>query len=67
MQPEEVSYAYEELSKIGGCFWKCAWSLQTRKCKLTQNLKNSNYVQKKFNTGHNPVDFVFSWWIRIYS
>jgi fructose-bisphosphate aldolase class II len=28
--------------------------------KLTQNLKNSqDYVQNKFNTGHNPVDFFF--------
>jgi fructose-bisphosphate aldolase class II len=27
---------------------------------LTQNLKNSqDFVQKKFNTGNNPVDFVF--------
>jgi fructose-bisphosphate aldolase class II len=35
--------------------------------KLTKILKNCrDYVQNKFNTGHNPVDFVFSWWIRIY-
>jgi fructose-bisphosphate aldolase class II len=42
-QPEEVSYAYEELSKISPkflhCFWKCSWSLQTRKRKI--NKKNS--------------------------
>jgi fructose-bisphosphate aldolase class II len=49
-QPEEVSYAYEELSKIGPKFTlplllKCAWSLQTRKCKLTPKIlkKFKNY------------------------
>ena len=37
-QPEEVAYAYEKLLKVsdqfysGSCLWKCAWSLQTRKC-----------------------------------
>jgi fructose-bisphosphate aldolase class II len=36
--------------------------------KLTPKiLKNSqDYVQNKFNTGHNPVDFVFQW-LRIYA
>ena len=37
-QPEEVAYAYEELSKgkstIYSCssLWKCSWSLQTWEC-----------------------------------
>jgi fructose-bisphosphate aldolase class II len=51
-QPEEVAYAYEELSKITrfyNCsrFWKCTWSLQTRKCKIDSKiLKNSqDFVQ----------------------
>ncbi|SRX54152.1 class II fructose-bisphosphate aldolase [Aequorivita sp. CIP111184] len=66
-QPEEVAYAYEELSKISDQFTIAAafgnvhGVYKPGNVKLTPViLKNSQeYVQKKFNTGHNPIDFVF--------
>lgn len=66
-QPEEVAYAYEELSKISDRFTIAAafgnvhGVYKPGNVKLTPKiLKNSQeYVQKKFNTGSNPVDFVF--------
>lgn len=66
-QPEEVAYAYEELFKISPRFTIAAsfgnvhGVYKPGNVKLTPIiLKNSQeYVQKKFNTGHNPVDFVF--------
>ena len=66
-QPEEVSYAYEELSKVSDKFTVAAafgnvhGVYKPGNVKLTPKiLKNSQeYVQNKFNTGANPVDFVF--------
>lgn len=66
-QPEEVSYAYEELMKvsdqftIAAAFGNVHGVYKPGNVKLTPViLKNSQeYVQKKFNTGHNPIDFVF--------
>ncbi len=66
-QPEEVAYAYEELKKISEQFTVAAafgnvhGVYKPGNVKLTPIiLKNSQeYVQKKFNTGHNPIDFVF--------
>ncbi|MEH6765597.1 MAG: class II fructose-bisphosphate aldolase [Aequorivita antarctica] len=66
-QPEEVAYAYEELSKISDQFTIAAafgnvhGVYKPGNVKLTPViLKNSQeYVQKKFKTGHNPIDFVF--------
>lgn len=66
-QPEEVAYAYEELMKISPKFTVAAafgnvhGVYKPGNVKLTPKiLKNSQeYIQKKFNTGHNPVDFVF--------
>ena len=66
-QPKEVAYAYEELSKISDQFTIAAafgnvhGVYKPGNVKLTPIiLKNSQeYVQKKFNTGHNPIDFVF--------
>jgi fructose-bisphosphate aldolase class II len=66
-QPDEVAYAYEELSKISDQFTIAAafgnvhGVYKPGNVKLTPIiLKNSQeYVQKKFNTGHNPIDFVF--------
>ena len=66
-QPEEVAYAYEELSKISDQFTIAAafgnvhGVYKPGNVKLTPViLKNSQeFVQKKFNTGHNPIDFVF--------
>jgi fructose-bisphosphate aldolase class II len=66
-QPEEVAYAYEELSKISDRFTIAAafgnvhGVYKPGNVKLTPViLKNSqDYIQKKYNTGPNPVDFVF--------
>ena len=66
-QPEEVAYAYEELSKvsdkftIAAAFGNVHGVYKPGNVKLTPKiLKNSQeYVQKKYNTGANPVDFVF--------
>lgn len=66
-QPDEVAYAYEELSKISDQFTIAAafgnvhGVYKPGNVKLTPIiLKNSQeYVQKKFNTGYNPIDFVF--------
>ncbi|CAM3509949.1 fructose-bisphosphate aldolase [Flavobacterium saliperosum S13] len=66
-QPDEVAYAYEELMKISPRFTIAAsfgnvhGVYKPGNVKLTPKiLKNSQeYVQQKFNTGHNPVDFVF--------
>ncbi len=66
-QPEEVSYAYEELMKISPRFTIAAsfgnvhGVYKPGNVKLTPKiLKNSQeFVQNKFNTVPNPVDFVF--------
>lgn len=66
-QPDEVAYAYEELSKvsprftIAAAFGNVHGVYKPGNVKLTPIiLKNSqDYVAKKFNLGHNPVDFVF--------
>lgn len=66
-QPEEVAYAYEELMKISprftiaAAFGNVHGVYKPGNVKLTPIiLKNSQeYVQNKFNTGNNPVDFVF--------
>jgi fructose-bisphosphate aldolase class II len=66
-QPEEVAYAYEELKKISDRFTIAAafgnvhGVYKPGNVQLTPViLKNSQeYVQKKFNTGPNPIDFVF--------
>lgn len=66
-QPSEVAYAYEELLKvsprftIAASFGNVHGVYKPGNVKLTPKiLKNSQeYVQNKFNTGANPVDFVF--------
>ena len=66
-QPEEVAYAYEELGKISDKFTIAAafgnvhGVYKPGNVKLTPKiLKNSQeYIQEKFGTGHNPVNFVF--------
>jgi fructose-bisphosphate aldolase, class II len=66
-QPEEVAYAYEELMKvsdqftIAAAFGNVHGVYKPGNVKLTPKiLRNSQeYVQKKFQTGHNPIDFVF--------
>ncbi len=66
-QPEEVAHAYEELSKISPRFTIAAAFGNVHGVYKPGNvrlepviLKNSqDFIQKKFNTGHNPVNFVF--------
>ncbi len=66
-QPEEVAYAYEELSKVGSNFTIAAsfgnvhGVYKPGKVKLMPIiLKNSqDHIQKKFKTPSNPAKFVF--------
>jgi fructose-bisphosphate aldolase class II len=66
-QPEEVAFAYEELMKISprftiaAAFGNVHGVYKPGNVKLTPKiLKNSqDFVQQKFGTGNNPVDFVF--------
>lgn len=66
-QPEDVAYAYEELMKISprftiaAAFGNVHGVYKPGNVQLTPViLKNSQeYVQQKFNTEPNPVDFVF--------
>ena len=66
-QPEEVAYAYEELSKvsdqftIAAAFGNVHGVYKPGNVKLTPKiLKNSQeYVSKKYNLPENHIDFVF--------
>lgn len=66
-QPEEVAYAYEELLKvsprftIAASFGNVHGVYKPGNVQLTPKilLNSQNYIQEKFNTGSNPVDFVF--------
>ena len=66
-QPEEVAYAYEQLKNVSDRFTVAAAFGNVHGVYKPGNvilrpviLKNSQtYIQEKFNTGHNPVDFVF--------
>lgn len=66
-QPEEVAYCYEELRKISpnftiaAAFGNVHGVYKPGNVKLTPKiLKNSQvYIQEKFGTGPNPVNFVF--------
>ena len=66
-QPEEVAYAYEELSKvsdqftIAAAFGNVHGVYKPGNVKLTPKiLKNSqDYVSKKYGVGENTIDFVF--------
>lgn len=66
-QPAEVAFAYEELKKVSNNFTIAAsfgnvhGVYKPGNVKLTPKiLRNSqDYIQNKFKTGKNPVDFVF--------
>lgn len=66
-QPEEVAYAYEELSKvsdqftIAAAFGNVHGVYKPGNVKLTPKiLKNSQeYITEKYNVPHNHIDFVF--------
>ena len=66
-QPEEVAYAYEELLKvsprftIAAAFGNVHGVYKPGNVFLTPKILKSSqdYVQEKYNTGKNPIDFVF--------
>ena len=66
-QPEDVAYAYEELSKVSSSFTIAASFGNVHGVYKPGNvelkpviLKNSqDFIIKKFKTGSNPVNFVF--------
>lgn len=66
-QPEEVAYAYEELSQVSDKFWIAAafgnvhGVYKPGNVKLTPKiLKNSQeFLQKKLDTQEKPIKFVF--------
>lgn len=66
-QPEEVAYAYEELLKISprftiaAAFGNVHGVYKPGNVKLTPKILHNSqvFVQEKFNTEANPVDFVF--------
>lgn len=66
-QPEEVGYAYEELSKIShrftiaAAFGNVHGVYKPGNVQLTPKilLNSQNYIQEKYSTSANPVDFVF--------
>jgi fructose-bisphosphate aldolase, class II len=66
-QPEEVSYAYEELMKINhrftiaAAFGNVHGVYKPGNVKLEPAIlkKSQDYIQNKFNTETNPVNFVF--------
>lgn len=66
-QPEEVAYAYEELSKISHRFTVAAsfgnvhGVYKPGNVKLTPKILDNSqkFIEQKYKTGKNPVDFVF--------
>ena len=66
-QPEEVAYAYEELLQVSENFTVAAafgnvhGVYKPGNVKLTPKILDDSqkYIQKKFKTSENPVDFVF--------
>jgi len=66
-QPEEVAYAYEELLKvsprftIAASFGNVHGVYKPGNVKLTPKILDNSqkYIEEKYNTGTNPVDFVF--------
>ncbi len=66
-QPEEVSYAYEQLSNVSDQFTIAAafgnvhgvYKPGNVRLEPTILYNSQNYIQKKFNTEVNPVSFVF--------
>jgi len=66
-QPEEVAYAYEELLKVSDKFTIAAsfgnvhGVYKPGNVKLTPKILDNSqkYIEKKYKTSKNPVDFVF--------
>lgn len=66
-QPEEVAFAYEELKKVSNHFTIAAsfgnvhGVYKPGNVKLTPKILDNSqkFIEKKYQTGKNPVDFVF--------
>ncbi len=66
-RPEDVAYAYEELRKVSNRFTIAASFGNVHGVYKPGNVQlrpkilrdSQTYVQEKFNTGPNPIDFVF--------
>jgi len=66
-QPEEVAYSYEELKKVSDAFTIAAsfgnvhGVYKPGNVKLTPKILDNSqkYIENKYNTEANPVDFVF--------
>lgn len=66
-QPEEVAYAYEELMKISprftiaAAFGNVHGVYKSGNVKLTPKilLNSQDFIQKKYDLAHNPINFVF--------
>lgn len=66
-QPDEVSYCYERLKQISpnftiaAAFGNVHGVYKPGNVKLTPKILDNSqkYVQEKFGTGHNPINFVF--------
>jgi len=66
-QPEEVAYSYEELKKVSDSFTIAAsfgnvhGVYKPGNVKLTPKILDNSqkFIEKKYNTETNPVDFVF--------
>ena len=66
-QPEDVAYAYEELNKISpnftiaAAFGNVHGVYKPGNVKLTPKILDNSqkYIEKKYNTSKNPVNFVF--------
>ena len=66
-QPEEVAYSYEELLKvsprftIAASFGNVHGVYKPGNVKLTPKILDNSqkFIEEKYNTGKNPVDFVF--------
>ncbi|HLV23206.1 MAG TPA: class II fructose-bisphosphate aldolase [Moheibacter sp.] len=66
-QPEEVGYVYEQLKSVSDNFWVAAafgnvhGVYKPGNVVLTPKILDNSqkFIEEKFNTGKNPVDFVF--------
>ncbi|HLV23690.1 MAG TPA: class II fructose-bisphosphate aldolase [Moheibacter sp.] len=66
-QPEEVAYVYEQLKSVSDDFWIAAafgnvhGVYKPGNVVLTPKILDNSqkYIEEKFGTGKNPVDFVF--------
>lgn len=66
-QPEEVAYVYEQLSSVNDNFWVAAafgnvhGVYKPGNVVLTPKILDNSqkFIEEKFNTAKNPVDFVF--------